>query len=153
MTVCKVQECKITINFNTFVFAIVLFLFVLKETVQRWVFKSYLKRIFQQSPLRQLLDGARSGKKKKKSAATENYLHVQFKLYTSSSSIPSMLAPEVDSVRKLNLALLNIVFGVAFTMNQQYNQKAKCFSGAKYHVKQRSHLKDHSTIYLQKKKN
>lgn len=60
-------------------------------------------------------------KKKKKSAATENYLHVQFKLYTSSSSIPSMLAPEVDSVRKLNLALFNIVFGVAFTMNQQYN--------------------------------
>lgn len=29
--------------------------------------------------------------------------------------------------------------------------RKKCFSGSNYHVKQRSHLKYHSTVYLQKK--
>lgn len=38
--------------------------------------------------------------KKKISAATENYLHVHFKVDTSLSSVSSMLAPEVDSVSK-----------------------------------------------------
>lgn len=66
----------------------------------------------------EIVTGLSKIKKKKVSAATENYLHVHFKVDTSSSSVSSMLAPEWTVLAKLNLALFNIVFGVAFTMNQ-----------------------------------
>lgn len=98
-------------------FAIVLFFFF-NETVHRDGFFNHIENAYSSNHLWDSYWTEQDLKKKKVSAATENYLHVHFKVDTSSSSVSSMLAPEWTVLAKLNLALFNIVFGVAFTMNQ-----------------------------------
>lgn len=98
MTVCKVQECKITTKFNTFfrVGNSAFFFFLMKQYTEMGfliILKMHIPAV-----TFEIVTGL--SKIKKKKSATENYPHVQFKVDTSSSSISSMLAPEVDSVRK-----------------------------------------------------
>ena len=99
MTVCKVQECKITTKFNTFFRVCNSAFFFLNETVHRDGFFNHIENAYSSN---HLWDSywTEQDLQKKISAATENYLHVHFKVDTSSSSVSSMLAPEVDSVSK-----------------------------------------------------
>lgn len=82
MTVCKVQECKITTKFNTLLVFAIAFLTFSSEIVHRdgccffIVFQMHIPAITS--------DWARYKKEKeKKSAATEHYLHVQYTVDTS----------------------------------------------------------------------
>lgn len=77
MTFCKVQECKITTKFNTFlVFAIVLlFLFKMKQYTEIFFFFTIFK-IHIPAITFKIVTGLNKIKKKKKSAATEDCLRV-----------------------------------------------------------------------------
>lgn len=152
MTFCKVQECKITTKFNTF-FSVCnsafLFLFKMKQYTEIFFFFTVFK-IHTPAITFEIVTGLSKIKKNKKCSKLKTACGHGLRYTQARALYQACLPPKWTMLEKLILALFNIVLVMHLQWTNSIPRK-KCFSGSNYHIKQRSHLKYHSTVYLQKK--